>query len=172
VQTGLGRTGTFWSYQQDGAVPDLLVTGKGLSGGVYPITATLMSSELYAFFDDHPLSHISTGGGAELGCVAGLAMLDVVEAPGFLDRVQELGARLEAELADLPFSIRRRGMFMGLVFDDPMGGLAATKAMIENGVFAIYAGNDLSVLQFLPPLVLTDAECDELVARVRGAFGG
>lgn len=170
VQTGLGRTGTFWSYQQDGVVPDLLVTGKGLSGGVYPITATLMTAELFSFFDAHPLSHISTGGGAELGCVAGLAMLDVVEAPGFLERVREVGERLERQLADLPFTMRRRGMFMGLAFDDPMGGLAATKSMIEHGVFAVYAGNDLSVLQFLPPLVLTDEECDELVRRVRGAF--
>ncbi len=170
VQTGLGRTGTFWFYEQEGAVPDLLVTGKGLSGGIYPITATLMSAELFAFFDEYPLAHISTGGGAELGCLAGLAMLDVVESPGFLDRVVELGARLEHGLSDLPFTIRRRGMFMGLAFDDPMGGLAATKTMIEHGVFAIYAGNDPSVLQFLPPLVLTDAECDELVARVRAAF--
>jgi acetylornithine aminotransferase/putrescine aminotransferase len=61
---------------------------------------------------------------------------------------------------------------MGFAFDDPMGGLAATKTMIEHGVFAIYAGNDPSVLQFLPPLVLTDDECDELVARVRRAFRG
>lgn len=170
VQTGLGRTGTFWFHQQEEVVPDLLVTGKGLSGGIYPITATLMSAELYAFFDAHPLAHISTGGGAELGCVAGLAMLDVVESPGFLDRVNDLGARLARELSDLPFSIRRRGMFMGLAFEDPNGGLAATKAMIEHGVFAIFAGNDPSVLQFLPPLVLTDDECDELVARVRSAF--
>jgi putrescine aminotransferase len=170
VQTGLGRTGTFWFYEQEGAAPDLLVTGKGLSGGIYPITATLMSAELFGFFDEHPLAHISTAGGAELGCVAGLAMLDVVEAPGFLERVRELGTRLERELSGLPFTIRRRGMFMGLAFDDPMGGLAATKTMIEHGVFAIYAGNDPSVLQFLPPLVLTDEECDELVARVRRAF--
>lgn len=171
VQTGLGRTGTFWFYAQEGAPPDLLVTGKGLSGGVYPITATLMTEELFAFFDEHPLSHISTGGGAELGCVAGLAMLDVVEAPGFLERVRTLGERLERELSDLPFTIRRRGLFMGFAFDDPMGGMAATKTMIEHGVFAIYAGNDPSVLQFLPPLVLTDDECEELVARVRRGFG-
>ncbi len=172
VQTGLGRTGTWWYYQQEGVVPDLLVTGKGLSGGVYPITATLMRPEIHAFFDDHPLSHISTAGGAELGCVAGLAMMDVVGAPGFLERVRELGDRLAAELADLPFTIRRKGMFMGLAFEDPAGGMLATKAMIEHGVFAIYAGNDPSVLQFLPPLVLSDAECTELVARVRGALGG
>jgi acetylornithine/succinyldiaminopimelate/putrescine aminotransferase len=95
----------------------------------------------------------------------------LVEAPGFLDRVREVGDRLERELCDLPFTVRRRGLFMGFAFDDPTGGMAATVTMIEHGVFAIYAGNDPSVLQFLPPLVLTDEECDELVARVRTAFG-
>ena len=172
VQTGLGRTGTIWYHEQEGVVPDLLVTGKALSGGVYPISATLMSPELFAFFDDHPFVHVSTFGGAELGCVAALAVLDQIEAPGFLDRVHALGDRLADELGDLPFTLRRRGLFMGFKFEDPGGGLVATKAMIEQGVFAIYANNDPSVLQFLPPLVLTDDECDDLVARTRAALGG
>ncbi len=171
VQTGLGRTGTVWFYQQEGATPDVLITGKGLSGGIYPISATMLTAELFTFFDDHPFVHISTFGGAELGCVAGLAVLDQVEEPGFLARVNELGARFEAELAGLPFRLRRRGMFMGFKFEQPGGGLMATKAMIEHGVFAIYANNDPSVLQFLPPLILTDDEVTEIVGRVRRALG-
>lgn len=171
VQTGLGRTATIWYHQQEDVVPDLLVTGKGLSGGIYPISATLMTQELFAFFDDHPFVHISTFGGSEIGCVAGLAVLDQIEAPGFLERVARLGERFEEELSDLPFELRRRGLFMGCRFDDPSGGITATAAMLEQGVFAIYANNDLSVLQFLPPLTLTDAECDELVELVRAALG-
>ncbi len=171
VQTGLGRTGTIWYHQQEDVVPDLLVTGKGLSGGIYPISATLMTSEVFAFFDEQPFVHISTFGGSEIGCVAGLAVLDQIEAPGFLERVGGLGERFDAELADLPFELRRRGMFMGCRFDDPSGGMAATAAMIEHGVFAIYANNDPSVLQFLPPLTLTDSEFDELVERVHSALG-
>jgi putrescine aminotransferase len=180
VQTGLGRTGTVWYHQQEDVVPDLLVTGKGLSGGLYPISATLMRAELSRFFDDHPFVHVSTFGGAELGCVAGLSVLDQVEAPGFLGRVREVGERLEADLSDLseetgrsslPFTVRRRGMFMGLKFDDPAGGLVATRAMIEHGVFAIFANNDPSVLQFLPPLVVSDDEVGDLVDRVRRALG-
>lgn len=170
VQTGLGRTGTIWCHQHDDVVPDIIVTGKGLSGGIYPITATLLSAELFAFFDDHPFVHVSTFGGAELGCVAALAVLDQIEAPGFLERVQALGDRFERDLADLPFTLRRRGLFMGFKFDDPGGGLVATKAMIEHGIFAIYANNDPSVLQFLPPLTLTDPEADDLVARVHEAL--
>lgn len=171
VQTGLGRTGSMWFHEQDGVTPDLLVTGKGLSGGIYPITATLMTSELHALFEEHPFVHVSTYGGAELGCVAALAALDVVEAPGFLERVRALGERFEAGFAGLPFELRRRGLFMGFRFAEPDGGLNATRTMIENGVFAIFANNDPSVLQFLPPLVMTEIEADDLIGTVRSAFG-
>jgi acetylornithine/succinyldiaminopimelate/putrescine aminotransferase len=170
VQTGLGRTGTTWAYQQDGVEPDIVTTGKGLSGGVYPITATLVRADIHRFFDDHPFTHISTFGGAELGCVAALAVLDVLESPGFLARVRAVGQRIEDGFADLPFRLRRRGMFMGFQFADPGGGLDAARRMIEAGVFAVFANNDPSVLQFLPPLVLTDEEVDDLVGIVRATF--
>jgi len=172
VQTGLGRTGTVWFHQQEGVTPDLLVTGKGLSGGVYPITATLMSEQLHHFFADHPFIHISTFGGAEPGCVAALAVLDVIESEGFLDRVAELGERFEAGFEGLPVVLRRRGMFMGIAFDDPAGGITATRDVIKAGVFAIFANNDPSVLQFLPPLVISDPEADELIATMRQVLGG
>ncbi len=170
VQTGLGRTGTMWCFQQEGIRPDLLTTGKGLSGGVYPITATLMTAEVHRFFDEHPFVHISTFGGAELGCVAALAVLDVIEAPGFLDRVTASGERFEADLADLPFVLRRRGMFMGMKFPGDGDGMLAARDLIAAGVFAVFANNDTSVLQFLPPLTLTDAELGEIVAIVRATF--
>lgn len=166
VQTGLGRTGTMWSYQQDDAQPDLVVTGKGLSGGVYPITATLMTRAVHDFFLDHPFVHISTFGGAELGCVAALKVLDLVQTPGFLERVEEVGARVESGLAGLPLTVRRRGMFIGLKFPDAAGGMNATQRVIPAGVFAIFANNDPAVLQLLPPLTITDDEVDWLVATL------
>lgn len=172
VQTGLGRTGSIWYHTQEHVVPDVLVTGKGLSGGIYPITATLMTVELHAFFEAHPFIHVSTFGGAELGCVAGLAVLDIIERPGFLERVRSLGDRFEAGLAELPATLRRRGMFMGIAFDDPTGGVAATRAMVDAGVFAIFANNDPSVLQFLPPLTITDDEADALIATTLQALDG
>jgi len=171
VQTGLGRTGRIWCHQHDDLAPDVVATGKGLSGGVYPITATLMTEAVHRVFDDHPFVHISTFGGAEPGCAAALAVLDVVEAPGFLERVEVLGARLEHAFAGLPFEVRRRGLMMGLKFDAEGGGLAAAKACLDAGVFAVFANNDTSVLQFLPPLVLDDDECDELIARMAKALG-
>ncbi|MFW6051062.1 MAG: aspartate aminotransferase family protein [Myxococcota bacterium] len=171
VQTGLGRTGTIWCHQHEGLAPDLLVTGKGLGGGIYPIAATLMTREVHAFFDAQPFVHISTFGGAELGCVAALAVLDQVEAPGFLERVRALGARFEAGFRDAPFVLRRRGLFMGLGLDSADAALEGIARLLEQGVFAIYANNDPSVLQFLPPLIIGDDEADDLIGRVRRALG-
>jgi len=167
IQTGLGRTGTMWSHTEDGAEPDMIVTGKGLSGGLVPISATLMTRALHAFFDEQPFVHISTFGGAELGCVAGLAVLDIVERPDFLDRVQRLGSTLEAGLEGLPLVVRRRGLFAGLKFADEAGGMAATQHVISAGVFAIFANNDPSVLQLLPPLTISDDELAWLVQRLQ-----
>jgi len=171
VQTGLGRTGAIWRYLAEGLEPDVLVTGKGLSGGVYPITATLMTRELHRLFELHPFIHISTFGGAELGCVAGLAVLDIIEEPGFLERVRGLSDRFAAGLAGLPFQLRRAGLMMGFKLGAPEGGLTAAKAMFDAGLFAIYANHDHSVLPFLPPLLLADEEADEIVTRVKRALG-
>ncbi len=170
VQTGLGRTGTIWYHEQEAVEPDLVVTGKGLSGGVYPITATLMTAELHTFFDDQPFVHISTFGGSELGCVAALAVLDVIEAPGFLTRVRQLGERFESGLAGLDLELRRRGLFMGLRLADNAAGLTATRDLIDAGVFAIFANNDPSVVQLLPPLTVTDDEADDIISIVRATL--
>lgn len=170
VQTGLGRTGEIWAYRHWSLEPDVLVTAKALSGGVYPITATLMSRQVHAIFDEEPFIHISTAGGAEPGCAAALAVLDVVESPGFLEQVVELGERFEEGLAGLPFALRRLGLMMGLAFPVPDAGMLAAKLLFDAGIFCVYAGNDTSVLQFLPPLVTTGAEADEIIATVRSVF--
>lgn len=171
VQTGLGRTGAVWCYQLDGLRPDVVITGKGLSGGVYPITATLMTRELHALFDQQPFVHISTFGGAELGCAAAMAVLDLVCDSGFSERVNRLGERFEQGFAGLPFCLRRRGMMMGLAFEAERAGMFASKLLYDAGVFTVWANNDPRVLQFLPPLILSDDQADELIAAVRRCFG-
>ena len=166
IQTGLGRSGRMWCYEHDAVEPDAVVTGKGLGGGVYPIAATIMTPEMHRFYDDEPFVHVSSYGGSDLGCAVAMTVLDLVEAPGFLERVEEVGRRLEQELAVLPCEIRRRGLFMGLRWPDEGAGILAAKACIDGGVFAVFANNDTSVMQFLPPLVLTDGEVDELADAV------
>ncbi|MBN1203860.1 MAG: aspartate aminotransferase family protein [Myxococcaceae bacterium] len=170
VQTGLGRTGRMWAYQHDGLEPDAVMVGKGLSGGIYPITATLMTRELHALFDEEPFIHISTFGGAEPGCAAALAVLDVVEAPGFLSHVNQLAAFFREGLSGLPFELRQRGLMMGLKFEAEGAGMMAAKLLFDAGLFTVYANNDTSVLQFLPPLVTTGEEAARMVELLRRAF--
>jgi acetylornithine/succinyldiaminopimelate/putrescine aminotransferase len=170
VQTGLGRSGRMWCHEHDGVEPDVLVTGKGLGGGVYPIAAAIMTPEVHRFFDDEPFVHVSSYGGSDIGCVVARTVLDIIEEPGFLERVEEVGLRLEKELTALPCRVRRRGLFMGLQWPDEGAGILAAKACIDAGVFAVFANNDTSVLQFLPPLTLTDDEVEELAETVVGAL--
>jgi acetylornithine/succinyldiaminopimelate/putrescine aminotransferase len=170
VQTGLGRTGTHWYFEQEGVPPDMLITGKALGGGVYPISAVLLRSELEEFFDQNPFAYVSTFGGAEIGCVAASAVMDEVSRPGFLERVEELGQRFEDGLAGMPFELRRYGLTMGLAFEHEQGGALAAKRLIDAGVFAVYAEHDHSVTQFKPPLIVSESDVDEIVAAVRGAL--
>jgi acetylornithine/succinyldiaminopimelate/putrescine aminotransferase len=171
VQTGLGRTGTNWYFEQEEVVPDMAIVGKALGGGIYPVSATLVSDQLESFFDRHPFAYVSTFGGAEIGCAAASAVMDEVMSPGFLERVRTLGERFEAGLADLPIEIRRRGMTMGLKSPGEQGGVLASKRLIDAGVFAVFAEHDHSVTQFKPPLILSDADADEIIAIAREALG-
>ena len=170
VQTGLGRTGSTWYFEQADVEPDMLITGKGLGGGVYPISATLLRAELESFFDDNPFAYVSTFGGAEIGCVAASVVLNEIAAPGFLEHVERMGARFEQAFAGMPFELRRFGLTMALKFDHEQGGVLAAKRLIDAGVFAVYAEHDHSVTQFKPPLIVTESDVDEIAATTRDAL--
>ena len=73
IQTGLGRSGRMWCHEHDGVEPDVVITGKGLGGGLYPMAATLMNASLHRFYDDNPFVHVSSYGGSDLGCIVALA---------------------------------------------------------------------------------------------------
>jgi putrescine aminotransferase len=171
VQTGLGRTGTVWFHEQEGIRPDVLIVGKGLSGGVYPVSATLLAPEPFGWFTAEFGSHPSTFGGSELGCVVATTVCDLVTDPGFLAHVQGLAERFATGFAGAPFGLRQRGLTMGLETGREGGAFDAWVALLRAGVFAFPAAYDTSVLQFKPPLILRDQEADEVVARVREALG-
>jgi acetylornithine/succinyldiaminopimelate/putrescine aminotransferase len=173
VQTGLGRCGAYWGIDTYGVVPDVIVTAKGLSGGIYPITAALYRDELNAFLDENPFIHISTFGGPELGCYAALKVLDVLEKPGFLEHVREMAdvfargfATLKKKHPDILVEARQRGMMMGLKLMNEMCGPLMTVAGLDNGIFTVYANNDTSVNQILPPLIIQKEEALEVVDRL------
>jgi acetylornithine/succinyldiaminopimelate/putrescine aminotransferase len=171
VQTGLGRTGEMWAYRHFGITPDVLITGKGLSGGIYPMAAALMSEEVHRVFEEHPFVHFSTYGGAEPGCAAALSVLDITEAPGFLEQVRLTAERFEKGFIRMPFEFRGLGLMRGLGFAQEGAGMMAVQALIRQGVFVVFANHDDRAVQFLPPLILSDDETDEIVFRVETAFG-
>ena len=173
VQTGLGRCGAYWGIDTYGVVPDVIVTAKGLSGGIYPISAALYGDELNTFIDENPFIHISTFGGPEIGCYAALKVLDILEQPGFLEHVRKMAdifargfATLKKKHPDVLVEARQRGMMMGLKLVNEMCGPLMTVAGIDNGIFTVYANNDTSVNQILPPLIIQKEEALEVIDRL------
>jgi acetylornithine/succinyldiaminopimelate/putrescine aminotransferase len=179
VQTGLGRCGQVWGIDTYGVTPDIIVTAKGLSGGIYPITATLYSDRLDAFLHDNPFIHISTFGGAEAGCFVALEVLDILEEPGFLEHVRAIAALFEAGFAGLLkkhptvlVEARQRGLMMGLKLAEPYYGPWMTVAGFQAGLLTIYANNDPSVIQVLPPLIIQEEEARQVLAILDGMLSG
>ncbi len=161
VQTGLGRCGAFWGIDTYGIVPDIIVSAKGLSGGVYPLTACLYRDELNQFMHDNPFIHISTFGGSELGCRVTMKVLEILERPGFLEHVRDISQvfsegfdQLKKSHPEVLVETRQRGMMMGLKMINEMCGPLMTIAGMDYGIFTVYANNDTSVSQILPPLII------------------
>jgi putrescine aminotransferase len=178
VQTGLGRTGKLWGIEQFGVAPDIMVIGKGLSGGLYPITATCFKAEYECVFHADPFIHISTFGGAEVGCPVALKVLEISAQPAFLDHVNALAqvfaegfAALQAQHPRLLVRLRQLGLMMGIELVNEKCGPLFTRAAYECGLLSIYAANDTRVAQFLPPLIIDRALADEILARVDKALG-
>jgi len=172
IQTGLGRTGRLWGVECYGVEPDILVTAKGLSGGLYPIAAAVISPRVAGWLDDDGWGHVSTFGGAEVGCRVAQKVLEICVRPAVLDGVSRtstyLGAGLEdirRRYADWFVEIRRQGVIFGLRFAHPMGAMLMSKALYESGVWAMFAGHDPSVLQFKAGLLVDRAFCDATLER-------
>ncbi|MFT3766545.1 MAG: aspartate aminotransferase family protein [Minicystis sp.] len=172
VQTGIGRTGTWLGQEHDGVKGDAISLAKGLGGGV-PIGAILVGEHLAGALP--PGTHGSTFGGNALACAAARTVLQVIEEDRLLEAVTARGEQLGRGLAKLAekhpkvaVGERGRGLLRGLVLapgHDPRNLLNATR---EHGVLLTAAGTN--VLRFTPPLVVTEAEIDEGLARVDAAL--
>ena len=147
--------------------------GKGLSGGIYPITATILRKPLEAVFHDDPFIHISTFGGAEIGCRIARRVLEISAAPQFLEQVNLLASRFAEKIEGLrakysPFLVKLRqlGLMMGLELKDEICGPLLTKTAYDQDLLLIYANNDPRVCQLLPPLTMRLEEVDWVIERL------
>jgi putrescine aminotransferase len=177
VQTGLGRTGKLWGIEHYNVVPDIVVIGKGLSGGIYPMSATCFKKELESFFHQNPFIHVSTFGGAEVGCPVAMTVLEESSKPEFLRHVNDLSAVFKDGFAALKkkhprilTGLRQLGLMMGIEMVNDNCGPIMTKACYDHGILAIYANNDRKVCQLLPPLIIDNHIALEIIDRVDGAL--
>jgi acetylornithine aminotransferase len=163
VQTGNGRTGTFFNYQQSGILPDVVTTAKGLANG-FPLGACLASGIAATLMA--PGNHGSTFGGNPVACAAALATLETIVAEDLCARAAALGARIRsafaAALAGCPEikDIRGSGLMIGIELDRPCAELVAQAA--DAGLLINVTAE--RVVRLLPPLILSDADADRLVA--------
>src|SRR5262249_1987533 len=152
-----------WGVQTFGVEPDILVSGKGLSGGMYPIAATVIAPRAAQWLRENGWGHVSTFGGAEIGCRVAERVLEITTRREVQEHVAALIGRFETGLASLrdrqPFlvEVRQSGLVIGLRVDHPDGAIYLQQELFDLGVWAIASGFDQSVLQFKPGLLLDDA---------------
>ena len=164
IQCGMGRTGTFFAYEQFGVKPDIVTLAKGLAGGV-PIGAFIASDKVAAAFA--PGDHGSTFGGNPLACAAALAVLDEMEKPAFLSHVAKVGAYFQDQLGALRekyprliTEVRGRGLMLGAQLTRP-GRDVVNDCLARGAIINCTAGD---VLRFVPPLIVTEEQVDEMIA--------
>ncbi|HOT43388.1 MAG TPA: aminotransferase class III-fold pyridoxal phosphate-dependent enzyme [Spirochaetota bacterium] len=177
IQTGFGRTGSMWGFDQFNVVPDIVTLGKGMSGGIYPITATVYKEKYAGFFREDPFVHISTFGGSEIGCLVAIEVMRITGRGPFLKHVNAMGKffserldNLSRKYPSLKLRVRGLGLMMGLEFKDEMTALFVMKHLFDEGIYLVYSSNDPKVLQFMPVLTITKRQGADIMHRMDQAF--
>ncbi|MGP8298665.1 diaminobutyrate--2-oxoglutarate transaminase family protein [Streptomyces inhibens] len=186
VQTGVGRTGTFWAVEHSGIVPDVLVLSKAI-GGSLPLAVIVYREELDAW---QPGAHAGTFRGNQLAMAAGRATLAYVRANGLAERAGELGARMLTRLRSLAAAhdcigdVRGRGLMLGVELvdraadadatgarpADPQLAAAVRHACLDRGLIVELGGRHSAVVRLLPPLTITDEQADAILDRLADAI--
>jgi acetylornithine/N-succinyldiaminopimelate aminotransferase len=167
VQTGVGRTGTWFAHQSEGVQPDVVTLAKGLGGGL-PIGAMVAFGHAAGLLG--PGSHGSTFGGNPVSCAAALAVLDAIEVDDLLSRVGIVSSRITDIVSDsaLVDHVRGRGLLLGVVLTETVAAdfevAARRHGLIVNAVAP-------DVIRLAPPLVITDADLDDVAQRWSAAIG-
>lgn len=172
IQCGMGRTGTMFAYEQYGVKPDILTVAKALGCGV-PVGAFLAREEVAKALV--PGDHGTTYGGNPLACAAAVKVLELFKKQNILDNVKKVSAYLEKKLdeiaAEYDFVVERRGLglMQGLEINTDVKDLKKViAACLDNGLILFTAGTN--VIRFVPPLVISEADVDEMIAKLKKAL--
>ncbi len=168
IQTGLGRTGKLFACEHEGVRPDVMIIGKALSGGFYPVSAVLTDNEVLGLFK--PGDHGSTFGGNPLGSAIGRAALRVITDENLIQRSQELGDYFKGRLQRIESSVikevRGRGLFIGVELT--VAARPFCEALQERGILCKETHE--TVIRFAPPLVITKEEIDWALGHIEAVL--
>ena len=177
IQTGLGRLGAWWGADREGVTPDIMLVGKGLSGGIIPVSAIVATPTVFKAFNRDPFIHTSTFSGAPVAMAAARAAIEAIEADGLVERAASLGARLLDRMREIvalrcPHLVKETrgvGLLIGVEMEGP--GLAGEflSELVDAHLIVNYSLNASSVLRFTPPAVLTDDDVDFLLSAFDAA---
>lgn len=167
IQTGLGRTGRLFCYEYDGIKPDVLIVGKALGGGCFPVSGALASKELMSVFT--PGNHGSTFGGNPLACAVGKAAVEVIVEEKLPENSYKMGEYLRSELARMNSrhvsEIRGKGLFVGVDIRPESGPARGfCEKLMALGVLAKETHG--TVIRFAPPLIITKSDLDWALERI------
>jgi predicted acetylornithine/succinylornithine family transaminase len=164
IQTGMGRTGSLWAYEQLPVRPDVMIAAKALGGGL-PAGACVTAPEVGDVFE--PGDHGSTFAGAPIPAAAALAALEVIDDPALLRRARELGAGFMESLGELDgvADVRGRGLMVGVTLSDGLDAGDMARRALEAGLVINVPGPGM--LRFLPPLVIGENEVETAMNVLR-----
>ncbi|MGN0254570.1 MAG: aspartate aminotransferase family protein [Chordicoccus sp.] len=171
VQTGLMRSGQMWCCVKFGAEPDMIVTGKGLSGGYYPMSAVIMNEQAGQWLKEDGFAQVSSFNASEIGCIVSSKAMEIMTRPSTADNVAMLSDLFAGGLADIQSrhpdflkEVRQVGVIMGLKTAHPLGGIALMIRLVSNGVWAVFADYDKSTLQFKPGLLMPKPTAEKVLS--------
>ncbi len=174
IQTGFGRCGRWWAGDYEGVVPDILLSGKSLGGGVMPVAATITSAEVLGVLDRDPFLHTSTFSGTPLQMAAVVGAINAMREDDLVERARTLGLRLLHELKQIitlhfgesHAQVRGLGLLLGIEFTQPAIAGELLLELLEHDVIANHSLNANAVLRLTPPAVLDESEFDFLLSAL------
>jgi len=172
IQTGFCRTGKTFAFQHEGVDPDIIIMGKALGGGVFPVSAIAANKDVLGVFE--PGSHGSTFGGNPLACAVAMEAIDVLVDEKMSERAEELGAYfmngLKAIKSPKVRQVRGKGLLIGVVLEESAGKARKyTTALKERGLLCKETHD--WIIRFAPPLVITREEIDRALEIIREVLG-
>ena len=174
IQTGLGRLGTWWGADREGVVPDVLLSGKALSGGVVPVAAAIATPEAYAAMSRDPFLHTSTFAGSPLAMAAAHAALVAIEEEEIVPRAEALGTLLLERIraitaldsSALVRDVRGLGLLIGIEFTSAEWAAEMMLELLKRRVIVNHSLNDQRVVRLTPPAIMSEFEVEWLLEAI------